>query len=80
MKQYKGKYIGKGYYASKAEVDQEIKQSKLAYMKKLIRIFAQGGNPLAAVELSKIQNLLVNEYGCNWEELEAIEAEVYKAS
>lgn len=80
MKQYKGRYIGKGYYASKAEVDQEIKQSKIAYMKKLIDIFDRTGNPLAAVKLSNIQNLLVTEYGCSWEELEAIEAEIYKAS
>lgn len=79
-REYKGKYIGPGCYSTKAEIDQTIKESKIDYMKILVEVFAATGNRAAAVALADYQERLVNEYGYSWEELEAIEAEIYKAS
>ena len=79
MTQYKGYYIDNIYFNSKAEIDAYIKQKAVKEYQRRIRYFADHSTMEASIFCSEQANLLHNNFGFSYEEIEAIEIEAYAA-
>lgn len=81
MKQYKGYYIDHIVFDSKADIDTFIKEQAIDRYKMMCRMFARED---ASMELSIIMSeqadRLHNEFGMDYNEIEIIEIEAYKAA
>ena len=75
---YKGKYIGPGCYSSRAEVDEALKREAVENVQMLAELFIIHKNYATAAALADAQQRLVNYFGYTWQEVEAIEIEVFK--
>lgn len=77
---YKGKYIGPGCYASRAEVDEALKREAVENVQMLAELFIIHKNYATAAALADAQQRLVDHFGYTWPEAEAMEIEVFKES
>lgn len=77
MTQYRGLYINHVYYNSKADIDEAIKQREINNYKMRCEIFAMRKTMEASIFADQQAEILHNEFGISWEELERIETEAY---
>ena len=79
MTQYKGYYIDHIYFNSEAEIDDHIKQKAVEEYQRRIRYFAGHSTMEASIFCSEQADLLHNNFGFSYEEIEAIEIAAYAA-
>lgn len=76
---YRGYEIDGVWFASKDDIDQHIKQMAIIYYKKVVKVFAINMNMEANVVCYKEAQRLVDCLGFTWDEIEAIECEVFES-
>ena len=79
MTQYKGYYIDHILFHSKAEIDDHIKQKAVEEYQRRIRYFANHSTMEACIFCSEQADLLHNNFGFSYEEIEEIEIAAYAA-
>ena len=79
MEQYKGYYIDNIYFNRKDEIDDHIKQKAVEEYQRRIRYFADHSTMEASIFCSEQADLLHNNFGFSYEQIEAIEIEAYAA-
>lgn len=81
MTQYKGYYIDHIIFNSKTDIDNFIKEQAIDRYKMMCRMFAQedAGMELS-IMMSEQADLLHNQFGLDYNEIEEIEIEAYKAA
>lgn len=79
MEQYKGYYIDNIYFNRKDEIDDHIKQKAVEEYQRRIRYFADHPTMEASIFCTEQADLLHNNFGFSYEEIEAIEIEAYAA-
>ena len=79
MTQYKGYYIDHIYFNSKDEIDSYIKQKAVEEYQRRIRYFADRSTMEACIFCSEQADLLHNNFGFSYDEIEAIEIAAYAA-
>lgn len=77
-RQYKGCYIDHVIFNSKADIDRFLKDQALEAYKTAVYVFAIRGNMEACGYMMEKAEVLVKQYGYTWDQVEAIEIEVYK--
>ena len=77
-RQYKGCYIDHVIFNSKADIDRFLKDQALEAYKIAVEIFAFRRNMESSIYMMEKAEVLVTQYGYTWDEVEAIEIEVYK--
>ena len=77
-KSYKGKFIGPGCYASRAEIDAAIEREAVESVKLYAELFCIHKNATTAAGLFQVEENLVDNFGYTWEEVDAIEAQAFK--
>lgn len=77
--QYKGYYIDNIYFNRKDEIDDHIKQKAVEEYQRRIRYFADHSTMEASIFCTEQADLLHNNFGFSYEEIEAIEIEAYAA-
>lgn len=79
MTQYKGYYIDHIYFNSKAEIDDYIKQKAVKEYQRRIRYFADHTTMEASIFCAEQADMLHNNFGFSYEEIEAIGIAAYAA-
>lgn len=79
MTQYKGYYIDHIYFNSKDEIDAYIKREAVEEYQRRIRYFTDHSTIEASIFCSEQADLLHNNFGFSYEEIEAIEIAAYAA-
>ena len=79
MTQYKGYYIDHIYFNSKDEIDAYIKQKAVEEYQRRVIYFADHSTMDASIFCTEQADLLHNNFGFSYEEIEAIEIAVYAA-
>ena len=80
MKQYKGYYIDKVNFNSKAEIDGFIKAQTIKKYQLLCEMFAKNASMELIVMMEPYEKRLHDECGLSYEEIEEIEIKAYKAA
>ena len=81
MTQYKGYYIDHIIFNSKADIDNFIKEQAIDRYKMMCRMFArEDAGVELAILMSEQADLLHNKFGLDYNEIEEIEIEAYKAA
>ncbi len=81
MTQYKGYYIDHIYFHSKAEIDNFIKEQAIDRYKMMCRMFVKDDAGMElSILMSEQADRLHNQFGMDYNEIEAIEIEVFKAA
>ena len=80
MKQYKGVYIDGAIFHNTAEVDSFLKMKAVEAYNVAVEVYCMRRTPEAAALVGRKAEYLVDQFGMDWEELDAIEAEVMKAT
>lgn len=79
MRQYKGYYIDKVVFNNEAEIDEFIKNQAVERFMQLNRYFEKHTTLEASIACSKQADLLHNQFGFSYEELEEMEIEAIKS-
>ena len=79
MTQYKGYYIDRFYFHGEAEIDAHIKQKAVEEYRRRIRYFAKHSTLEASIFCTEQADLLHDNFGFSYEEIEAIEIAAYAA-
>ena len=79
MTQHKSYYIDHIYFNSKDEIDAYIKQKAVEEYQRRIRYFADHTTVEASIFCTEQADLLHNNFGFSYEEIEAIEIAAYAA-
>lgn len=77
-KPYKGKYIGPGCYASRAEIDAAIEREAVESVKLYAELFCIHKNVASAADLFRVEENLIDNFGYTWEEVDTMEAQAFK--
>lgn len=81
MTQYKGYYIDHIIYNSKTEIDNFIKEQAIDRYKMMCRMFAREDASMElSIMMSEQADRLHNQFGMDYNEIEEIEIEAYKAA
>lgn len=81
MTQYKGYYIDHIIFNSKADIDNFRKEQAINRYKMMCEMFArQDAGMELSILMSEQADLLHNEFGMDYNDIEAIEIEVFKAA
>jgi hypothetical protein len=81
MTQYKGYYIDHIVFNSKTDIDNFIKEQAIDRYKMMCRMFAQDDAGMElSILMSEQADRLHNQFGMDYNEIEAIEIEVFKAA
>ena len=81
MTQYKGYYIDHIIFNSKADIDNFRKEQAINRYKMMCEMFArQDAGMELSILMSEQADLLHNQFGMDYNEIEAIEIEAYKAA
>ena len=79
MTQYKGYYIDHIYFNSESEIAAHIKPKAVDEYQRRIRYFADHSTIEASIFCSEPADLLHNNFGFSYDEIEAIEIAAYAA-
>ena len=79
MTQYRGYYIDHFYFNNKSEIDEFVKSQAIEKFKTLNKIFSYRGTMEASIACDKQAEILHNQFGLTWNEIEAIEIEAFAA-
>lgn len=80
MKQYKGYYIDNVIFNSEAEIDTFIEKQAVDAYKTACKLFVNHSTMANSIYCSEKAEILVTRFGYTWEQLEALEIEVYKTA
>lgn len=80
MTKYKGYYIDHVIFHSKAEIDNFIKNQAIDRYKMMCRMFANDGGMELSIIMSDHADYMHNVCGMDYNEIEAIEIEVFQAA
>lgn len=80
MTKYKGYYIDHIIFNSKAEIDSHVKEKAIDRYKMMCRMFARDSSMELSILMSEQADRLHNQFGMDYNEIEAIEIEVFKAA
>lgn len=78
-RKYRGYYIGPGAFQTKAEIDNFIKQQAIRRYQSYCRSFLRDRTIEASVVMSNHADYMHNVCGMSYDEIEAIEIEVFSA-
>lgn len=78
MKQYKGYYIDNVIFNSEAQIDTFIERQAVDAYKTACELFAHNSTMENSIFCNEKAEILVNQFGYTWEQIEALEIEVYK--
>lgn len=73
MTQYRGYYIDHIYFHSKAEIDAHIKNKAVEEYQRRIKYFSDHSTMEASIFCSEQADLLHNNFGFSYEEIEELE-------
>ena len=79
MKQYKGLYIDNVVFNSEAEVDEHLKALAIESYKTAVKAFCEHTDMEHSLYADQKAAYLVNQFGMDWDEVEAIELEAMAA-
>jgi len=79
MKQYKGYYIDKVIFNNEQEIDDFIKSEAINAYKKAVELFVQHSTMENSIYCDERAEVLVNQYGFTWEQVEEMEIEVMES-
>jgi len=79
MKQYKGYYIDNVIFHSETEIDDHIKANAVEDYKRRVEAWEHSRTLESAVCVSEKAEILVNNFGFTWEEVEMLEVETLQA-
>ena len=80
MTQYKGYYIDKVIFNSKADIDQFLKDQAVEAYEKAVEYFTTHPTMEASNYCHSKAEILVNQYGYTWEQVEALEIATLEAT
>lgn len=80
MKQYKGYYIDHIYFHSEADIDAFVKQQAIDRYKQMCRLFVRHSTMELSVIMSEQADRLHNIFGMDYNDIEAIEIDVFQAA
>lgn len=80
MKQYRGYYIDHIIFHSEADIDNRIKEQAIDRYKMMVKMFMERSSMELSILLSNHADYMHNTCGMDYNEIEAIEIEVYKAA
>lgn len=80
MNQYKGYYIDNIHFCSKADIDAFVKQKAVDRYKMMCRRFANSSSMELSILVSEQADKLHKVFGMDYNEIEAIEIEVFQAA
>lgn len=79
MKQYKGIYIDNVIFNSEAEIDAFLERKAVEAYKMAVELFATFHDMAHSIGADEKAQVLADQYGYTWEQIEEIEIGVYKA-
>lgn len=77
MTQYKGYYIDKVIFHSKADIDAFIKKQTIEKYQMLCKMFAKDASMALIAMMRPYEERLHNEFGLSYEEIEQLEIAAY---
>ena len=80
MTQYRGYYIDHIHFHSKADIDAFVKKQAIERYKLMCRMFANNSTMELSILMGEQADKLHNAFGMEYDEIEAIEIEVFKAA
>lgn len=80
MTQYRGYYIDHIFFSSEADIDNHIKEQAISRYKMMCRKFADNSSMELCAIMSKHADYMHNDCGMDYNEIEAIEIEVFEAA
>ena len=80
MKQYKGYYIDKAIFHNEEEIDTFLEKQAVDAYKSACELFLNRSTLANSLLCNEKAERLVNQFGYTWEQVEAIELEVYKTA
>lgn len=79
MRNYRGYYIDNVIFNSKEDIDNFIKAEALRAYKSAVELFAIHSDMANSIYCNEKAEILVNQFGYTWEDIEAIEIETLEA-
>ena len=79
MKNYKGYYIDKVIFNSKADIDAFLKKQAIEAYKTACWLFAKNKDMDSSMYADQKAEILVSEFDFTWDQVEALEIEAYKS-
>lgn len=79
MRQYKGYYIDKVFFHNEREIEEFLERQALESYKTACKIFNSHSTMEASIYCNQKAQILVNNFGYTWEQLEEIEIQTYSA-
>lgn len=80
MKQHKGYYIDHIHFHSEADIDDFVKRQAIDRYKLMCRRFAECSSMELSILMSEQADKLHNQFGMDYNEIEALEIEVFQAA
>ena len=79
MKQYKGYYIDKVIFNNEDEIDEFIKSEAIRDYKQSVELFVNHLTIKNSIYCDDKAEILVNQFGFTWEQIEELEIQVMKS-
>ena len=80
MRQYKGYYIDKVFFNNEKDIDSFLEKQAVDAYKMACKLFAELRTIENSIYCDEKAERLVNQFGYSWEQVEALEIEVYKTA
>ena len=78
MKQYKGYYIDNVIFHNEKEIDAFVEKQAVVAFKNAVRFFCEQPTPGNSMYQDEKANILVNNFGYTWEQVEELEIQTLK--
>ena len=79
MKQYKGYYIDKVIFNNEKEIEAFLEKQAIEAYKTACKIFASHSTMENSIYCDEKAQILVNNFGYTWEQIEQLEIQAYTA-
>lgn len=79
MKQYKEYYIDKVIFNNEKEIDEFLKAQAIEAYKQAVELFVNHSTMETSIYCDDKAEILVNQFGFTWEQVEALEIETLKS-
>ena len=79
MRKYKGYYIDKVIFSNEDEIDGFIKSEAIRAYKKSVELFVNQSTIENSIYCDDKAEILVNQFGFTWEQIEELEIQVMKS-
>ena len=80
MKQYKGLYVDNAIFNTTQEIERFLEAQAIEAYKTAVKMSNKDMRIESALYADEKAEVLVSQYGYNWEQIEAMEAEIYAAA